>query len=588
MTARAADTLAQRPAGRPDGRVVLVIAAAGIVVGLVAEYVAVVGYYEYSPVDVLRDIAVGWSFIGAGLIGWWRRPASLVGPLMVAAGSAWFIGNFGSTGLTGLAPLAVSLASIQICFQYWLFVAYPTGRLTGPLERGFVTLAFAANLGYGFLTLISLGPESLCPCPDNPFLLIGDPALQEAIFRLGHFVGMGLTVALLVVLALRWRRSSRAMRRMLAPTWFGAVVAGLAAVGTFVAIQFGVDSLQAGTVIQGAQLIVPYAFLTGLLSARLARAAVSDLVLDLSRAPGTTTIRDALARSMGDPNLRLAYPVEGGAFVDDQGHPADVTPSSDQAATELRHGGRVTAVLIHDAALNEDPALVEAAGAAAQFAIENERLQAELRAQLEEVRGSRARLVTTADTERRKVERDLHDGAQQRLVSLALALRMAREQAGTTGDPALTALLDDAADELGVALRELRELARGIHPAILTEEGLGAAIEALARRSPFPVEIHVSMDRYPSSVEGTAYFVVCEALANAAKHAKASSVTVAAMRVDGRLRVEVADDGRGGADLEGGSGLRGLADRVAALGGTFRLTSPPAGGTRVVAEIPVT
>lgn len=580
--------MAQRPAGRPDGRGVLAIAAAAIVIGLVAEYVAVVGYYEYSPLDVVRDVAVGWSFIGAGLIGWWRRPASLVGPLMVAAGFAWFIGNFGSTGLTGLAPLAVSLASVQICFQYWLFVAYPTGRLTRPIERGFVVLAFAINLGYGFLTLISLGPESLlCPCPDNPFLLIDDPGLQEAIFRLGHFVGMGLTVALLVVLALRWRRSSRAMRRMLAPTWFGAVVAGLAAVGTFVAILFGVDSLEAGNVIQGAQIIVPYAFLAGLLTARLARASVSDLVLDLSRAAGTTSIRDALARTLGDPNLRLAYPVEGGAFVDDRGHPADITPSGDRVATELRHDGRVTAVLIHDAALNEDPGLVEAAGAAAQFAIENERLQAELRAQLEEVRGSRARLVTTADTERRKVERDLHDGAQQRLVTLALALRMAREQAGTTGDPALTALLDEAAGELGVALQELRELARGIHPAILTEEGLGAAIDALARRSPFPVEVHVPADRYPSSVEATAYFVVCEALANAAKHAEASSVTVGAMRIDGRLRVEVADDGRGGADVEG-SGLRGLADRVAALGGTFRLASPPGGGTQVVAEIPVT
>jgi signal transduction histidine kinase len=301
---------------------------------------------------------------------------------------------------------------------------------------------------------------------------------------------------------------------------------------------------------------------------------------------GAISIRDALARTLGDPHLRLAYPVEGGGFVDDKGHPADITPSSDQVATELRHDGRVTAVLIHDAALNEDPGLVEAAGAAAQFAMENERLHAELRAQLDEVRASRARLVTTADTERRKVERDLHDGAQQRLVTLALALRMAREQAGTTGDPTLTALLDEAAAELGVALQELRELARGIHPAILTEEGLGAAIDALARRSPFPVEVHVPTDRYPSSVEGTAYFVVCEALANAAKHAEASSVTVAAMRLDGRLRVEVADDGRGGADVEGGSGLRGLADRVAALGGTFQLTSPPGGGTRVVAEIP--
>jgi signal transduction histidine kinase len=376
------------------------------------------------------------------------------------------------------------------------------------------------------------------------------------------------------------------MRRMLAPVWFGATLASLAALGSFASMQFGVDPFEAGTVIQGMQILVPYAFLAGLLSSRLARASVSDLVLDLSRSPTTTSIRDALARTLGDPTLRLAYPVEGGAYVDDHGRPVEVIPSRDQAVTELRHDGQLTAVLVHDAALNDDPGLVEAAGAAAQFAIENERLQAELRAQLDEVRASRTRLVNTADTERRKVERDLHDGAQQRLVTLALALRMAREQAGAKGDPALTGLLDEAANELSVALRELRELARGIHPAILTEEGLGAAIETLAGRSPFPVEVKVSADRYPSAVEATAYFVVCEALANAAKHADAGSATVAAGRVDGRLRVQIADDGRGGADLDEGSGLRGLADRVAALGGTFQVASPSGGGTTVVAEIP--
>jgi signal transduction histidine kinase len=554
----------------------------------------VFGWYEYSAVDVVRDVAVGWSFIGAGLIGWSRRPASMVGPLMIVVGFAWFIGNFGSTGVAVITPIAVALAGIQIQFQYWLTLGYPTGRLTRHPERGFVIFSFGFALLYAALVLVSLGGETyFCDCTGNPFQIITDPGLGDRIIRFGDYPAIALTTVFLSLLVRRWRRSTPAMRRLLTPVWFAAIVVGLVAIASFVSAQFGVDPFRAGNVIQGSQILVPYAFLWFLLSSRLARASVSDLVLDLSRTPmergsaGGISIRDALARTLGDPHLRLAYPVEGGGFVDDQGHPADFTPSGDQVVTELRHDGRVTAVLIHDVALNEDPGLVEAAGAAAQFAIENERLQAELRAQLDEVRASRARLVTTADTERRKVERDLHDGAQQRLVTLALALRMARDQAGATGDPALTALLDEAANELGVALRELRELARGIHPAILTEEGLGAAIGTLARRSPFPVEVRVPADRYPSSVEATAYFVVCESLANAAKHAGASGVTVGAMLVDGRLRVEVADDGQGGADLEAGSGLRGLADRVAALGGTFRLASPPGGGTQVVAEIPV-
>jgi signal transduction histidine kinase len=203
---------------------------------------------------------------------------------------------------------------------------------------------------------------------------------------------------------------------------------------------------------------------------------------------------------------------------------------------------------------------------------------------VEELRASRARIVEAGDAERRRLERDLHDGAQSRLVALALLLRSARRRA----DGELADLLDQAQAELNTSLEELRELARGIHPAVLTDRGLESALEALTSRAPLPVTLEVeSEDRLPGPVESAAYFVVSEALTNVAKYAQATEATVAVRRVNGRVTVDVTDDGVGGADAAGGSGLRGLADRLAALDGRLELDSPAGRGTRLHAEIPV-
>jgi signal transduction histidine kinase len=241
---------------------------------------------------------------------------------------------------------------------------------------------------------------------------------------------------------------------------------------------------------------------------------------------------------------------------------------------------------VHDQSLLEEPELVEAVGAAARLALENARLQADMRAQLAQVQESRARIVAAGDEARRRIERDIHDGAQQRLVALALQLRTAERRLGGRTDPQVETLLASVVGELQVAVEELRELARGVHPAILTEDGLGAALESLALRTPFPVELDVLEDRFPAQVEATAYFVACEALANVAKHARATKAAVCVSRRDSVLSVEVADDGVGGARGVNGSGLSGLADRVEALGGRLRVDSPAGGGTRISAEIP--
>jgi signal transduction histidine kinase len=251
--------------------------------------------------------------------------------------------------------------------------------------------------------------------------------------------------------------------------------------------------------------------------------------------------------------------------------------------TEVERDGERVAAILHDPALDDSRDLVRAAGAAVLLALENSRLDAELRARVEELRASRERLVRAGLDERRRLERDLHDGAQQRLVSLRLALGLARK---ATDPAAAERLVDGAMSELDAALEELRRLARGIHPGVLTDHGLEPALSALADRAPLPVRLDVDATRLPEAVESAAYFTVAEALTNVAKYAQAHEASVTVARDNGHVRVEVRDDGVGGADPRSGSGLSGLSDRVAALGGQLSLESPAGAGTRLRADIP--
>jgi signal transduction histidine kinase len=322
----------------------------------------------------------------------------------------------------------------------------------------------------------------------------------------------------------------------------------------------------------------------------MARWAVADLVVELSDTPPPERLRDALASALNDKTLDVAYwSDEAAGYVDGRG--VVVAPDAEvagRAVTLLERDGRPLAAILHDPALAEDPGLVAAVGAAVRLAVDNERLAAEVRSQLAEVQASRARIVEASDAERRRVERNLHDGAQQRLVALSLALRRAKAELPSDAGPELTATLETAADQLKSALAELRELARGIHPAILTEAGLEAALRSLARESPVPVTSRIEVSQpVPEPVAAAAYYVAAEALANVAKYAEATGVTLVAQDDDGGLQVEVSDDGKGGADPRSGSGLHGLADRVSALGGSLDVSSPPGAGTRVVARLPI-
>jgi signal transduction histidine kinase len=303
------------------------------------------------------------------------------------------------------------------------------------------------------------------------------------------------------------------------------------------------------------------------------------------RAAATGPVRELLAESLGDRTVAIAYWLpDRQAFVDEVGRPVALPdPGSGRTWTAVERNGRPVAAIVHDAALDTSRELVHAAAAAAALAIDNERLKADLRARLEELRVSRLRIVQAADDARRRIERDLHDGAQQRLVALALELRLLRSRV----DGEHAAAVDGIAERLDGALTELRELARGIHPAILTEQGLGPALAALAGRAVGPVQADVAIEeRLPAPVESAAYFVVAEALTNVAKYAPASDARVQVRRDGLALVVRVADDGAGGVDLEAGSGLRGLKDRLAAVGGVLEIDSPHGHGTRLTARIP--
>ncbi len=329
-------------------------------------------------------------------------------------------------------------------------------------------------------------------------------------------------------------------------------------------------------------------------AARFRRARTTDDSLAFSLAGlgaggPDNTLRDALRRVLDDPDLDIVYTQvgSGGGWVTGLGEQtAGPVPADRRAFTPIERGGKPVAGLVHDAGLLRRPRRLQAAVDAASLALDNERLKAQLRAELLEVRASRSRIIDAGDRELQRVERNLHDGAQQRLVGLALMFRLASRRA--SGDPELTALLDDATRELSDAIAELRELTRGIHPAIVDDTGLRGALESLAERPGVPVELEVDLAvTLPEVVEVAGYYLVAEALTNANKHANAEHVSVQAQARDGVLRLTVRDDGVGGAVPAPRSGLQGLADRIAALGGELRIESPPGSGTTVTAEIPL-
>jgi len=545
-------------------------------------------------------LTIGILFTATGMYAWARRPDSWFGLQMSLIGLSWFLISLGASDDDLLFTFGYAVNSLYAALMAHTLLAFPTGRLQTRAERWVIGVAYAlVLLGPVLLLLVTPTPGDL---PRNIFLVDPNEALADAGQTALRAALLVVAIVVTGMLVHRWQRATSPQRRLLAPVlWCG--VATTVALGLSLAGQLANLPDDVLNVFDFAGLFVfasvPVAFISGIVRQNLSSGqSVGRLVARLGDGPGRgpNRLRDALASALRDRSLAIAYwlPASGpaaaegeGRYVDAGGAPVALPePGSGRSFTLVEHDGRRVAALIHDASLDEDPELVRAAGAAAALTLENERLDAELRVQIAEVRASRARLLEVVTRERRRIERDLHDGAQQRLVALALTLGIAEKQ--VEADPAQAqALIREARDEARLALEELRELARGIHPAILTDRGLGPALEALASRAPLPVELSaVPPERLPAPVEGAAYFVVAEALANVAKYAGATHAEVSVRRLDGHAVVQVSDDGVGGADPAGGTGLRGLEDRLSAIDGRLAVFSPSGRGTTIRAEIP--
>jgi signal transduction histidine kinase len=558
------------------------VAALGWILG--AEWVSISHGIQENH---LLDAVGGLAFVGAGIVALDQRPGNAIGPLMIVFGTITYTANWSNLGLPVFPTLVLITNSIAAAFLVHIILAYPSGRVTRRFDRAVLGIVYATiggALAVAVLTFPRRQPG--CDCAWTPLFFPNARAFDTAT-SIGDHLAFPLVPLLLVAVVLRYRHASAAEKKTLTPLWVATAVLGVTYVASAVGSPEPTDGFSYLMFeLRGLlHLTVPMIFLWGILSTRLARGAVSDLVVGLETPLAAGGLRAAMARALHDPTLDIAYAIEGeNRWVDAEGRDVpDPAPAERRAMTLIAHHDQCLAALMHDPALDED--LVRACTVAAGMAIANERLGAEVRAQLAEVRASRQRIVEAGDRERRRVERNLHDGAQQRLVTISLALAMIREHPSL--DPVVATDLERAAAELTCAIVELRELARGIHPVILAEDGLTAAVESLADRSPVPVTVTSSLqDRLSDGVEATAYYVVSEALTNMAKYSQASTALVDLSRSNGLLRVQVSDDGIGGATLSGGSGLSGLQDRVLAVGGWLEVHSPHGAGTQVVAEVP--
>jgi signal transduction histidine kinase len=577
-------------------RALLALLALGVVFAGIDVAITLVSRHEPHKVAVVVFQAViGLSFIGVGISAWWRRPLNRFGLLMTVVGFAWFLAGLAESNSSGLFTVGTYLGPLYIVVAVHMVLAFPSGRLETTAQRAVVTAGYLTVL-FVRLPFFLLGGDITSSLsgvrPGNAFAIADSPDLAAVFEVVAGTVGV-VCLAIAVVLVLdKLRDATPTQRRQQAPM----VVTSLVLIGLLLLSEL-LDAAGADTVAEVAMVgalvcfaILPYAFLAGLVRSRYSRAgAVGELIERLNDPDRTVELRDALAEALGDPTLQLLFwRTAAGQYVTAEGRPVELpAPGSGRAVAEVRAPrgpgspeteGALVGAIVHDEHLVDEPELVRMVAGSAGLALDNERLQAELRARVQELQQSRARLLEISTFERRRLERDLHDGAQQ----LGLAERKLRDDPEVAGR-----LLLAAREELSKALEELRELARGIHPAILTDRGLGPAVQALAERAPLPVDIAVMPEeRLPAPVEAAAYFVVAESLTNVAKYAQANHAIVSVAQDDGFAVVEVQDDGIGGANPGEGTGLRGLADRLAALDGRLEVHSPPGQGTLVRAKLP--
>jgi signal transduction histidine kinase len=540
----------------------VVVFPACLALGLYAEWAAL----RRGPLEeaassgdlrlAVGDLAVGLVLVGCGLVAWTRRPESRIGLLLTLSGTTWFLGTFAASGDSAYADFGAVFVTLHRGPLVHALLSYPRGRVEGWVERVSVALAYVVSA-----------------IPDVGGSTAGEIVLASVVLAVG---------ARRLVSAEGPQRRARMPAAACSASFAGVLVVAAVADLTDASASLDRGVLWAYMVVVAA---VAVALAVDLVLRRWVWATVTGLVVDLGEAAKTGTLRDRLARALGDRSLVLGYRLaDRDVYVDDRGRHVELPgDDGDRRVTVVRDGDEPVAVLVHDAGVLADSELVESVVAAARIAVVNARLQAEVLRQVDELAASRRRLLAAADAERNRLELQLRDGAERRLVLIRDLLAEAR----SLGNAEVAAVLAETEARLEDVWSEVREFARGIHPRALSEGGLATALRELAERSTVPVDLSVPALRFAPPVESAAYFVCSEGLSNLGKHANASRATMRVAQRDGVLVVSVGDDGRGGAHMEAGSGLLGLADRVEALGGRLTVTSPPGEGTLLAAELPL-
>jgi signal transduction histidine kinase len=519
--------------------------------------------YPYAWLAAVYPI-IGLVYVLTGVLAWARRPSSRMGLLLVVAGGFIALGELQALAAPAPAAVGAIVSTMVLAVVMQLLLGFPTGRLQGTVQR-VVVLA-----GYGVCLILQ--PPLYLFAPGGPLSIADRPDLAHAGLQVQRAAGAAVVLATAVLLAGRMRRAAPAQRRVLVPlSVYG--IAALLVVPISSALQpalFGDDPVPRSAIQLAVIGLVPIVFLAA--AARGGFDRTSDLA-ELSAwlgadEVGRPELREALAAALGDPSVEILFRVPGpDGLVDALGFPVSAPGDRNgRGMVDVELGGRAIGAIVYDAMLIDRPEEIREAGRIVALALDRQRLTVELRA-------SRARIAATADDERRRIARDLHDGLQGRLVLLKV------QAAGTADQETLRTGIQSAIDEL-------RELVNGVMPAQLTERGLAAAIEDLRDRLPMPIELRVSgfERRLRPDVETAAYFVVSEAIANAVKHAGSTALVVVVTQADGELKLSVSDDGSG--LVRPGGGIRGMADRVEALGGALAVESVRGSGTRVRAVIP--
>jgi len=544
--------------------------------------------------------------IAVGLYAWYGRPAHRFGGLLVAAGFGWFLTTLAESGNGVLYSVGrVSGWIVQVALV-WLILAFPSGRLTSRIDRALVWVAVAVAALLYLPTALFIesyplpSPYTSCTagCPDNAFLVLGsEPSVVGSlVVPARELVTILLFLAVPVRLVQRLRQASRLMRRTLNPVLTVAVAQLVILAVALSARRATPGSPVVDVFVWMIALTVPalaIAFFVGLLQRRLYVAdALQQLALSVRGKLTRDELRRMLSESLEDPSLELVYWVRGGEgrWLDADGRPVEPPgPDSNRCLSEVRDGDHPVAGIVHDAALRDQTEFVKAVASHALTALETRRLAARVESSLHDVRESRARLLASADRERRRIERDLHDGAQQRLVALRVQLELAEELVArdpTEGRKKLHSL----GEEVNATLHEIQALARGVYPVLLEDRGLAEALSAAARRLPVPATVDANgLGRHSPEIESAVYFCCLEAMQNASKHARGAYAVAVVFAEDAALSFEVRDDGAGfhEAAIQPGAGLTNMRDRLAAVGGELEIRSEPGRGTVVAGAVPL-